>query len=172
MLLCLACIIIAEPAYAAGSSEYLKYSEQQPAASTSMLSTIAYVFSLIITFGFVIGLAYFASKFLGQKMSNLNHSSDNKILTTLSLGPNKSVCVVEIAGRVFILGVTDHNINLLQELSVEEEIAKIKAQSNLVPEAANYEQLFQNQFTALRQMASKFPTTFKNFSSKYSREKR
>ena len=160
-------------AYAAESGEYLKYSESPPATTTSTLSMVAYIFSLLITFAFVIGLAYLASKFLGRKMSSLHRNNDNKILTAVSLGPNKSVCVVEIAGKVFVLGVTDHAINLLQELSSDEEIAKVKAQANIANNEDNYADLFQKQLVSLRQMTSKFPGAFKkNFNYKYNREKR
>lgn len=100
------------PVYAAAQpGDYLNYQEPKP-AGTSWFSTLAYMFSLLITFIVVIGLAYFTSRFVGQKMGKTAASSDNKVILTLPLGANRGVYVVEVAGKFLVLGVTDHNINL------------------------------------------------------------
>ena len=49
-----------------------------------------------------------------------------KVLENLPLGPNRSVCIIEMAGRVFLLGITDNSINLLTEITDEEEIAQLR----------------------------------------------
>lgn len=47
------------------------------------------------------------------------------MLEHLPLGPNRSVCVVELAERVFMLGVTEQSITLLREITDAEEIDRL-----------------------------------------------
>jgi len=140
------------------SSEYLKYHEPQ-SGSSSLLLTVGYLLFLIIVFVLVIGLAYFTSRLVGQKMGSAHSTGENKILAHLSFGSNRAVYVVEIAGRVLVLGVTDHAINLLQEITSAADIEKIKNQSN---NAINdqFSVIFQKQLVSLQKMSSKFPGVF------------
>lgn len=41
-----------------------------------------------------------------------------KIAHQLHLGPKKSIALIEVAGEHLLIGVTDHNINLLKTLSI------------------------------------------------------
>ena len=138
------------------NSEYLKYQEPQ-SSSSSLFSTMAYLFFLVLIFVLVIGLAYFTSKFLGQKM--MNTANDNKVLTVLSLGSSRAVYVVEIAGRILVLGVTDHTINLLQEITDPVAIEQLKNQSHY-PGTNQFDAVFQKQLVSLQQMSRKFPAVF------------
>lgn len=140
------------------SSEYLKYHEPQN-GSSSLLLTVGYLLFLIIVFILVIGLAYVASRLVGQKMGAVHSTGENKILAHLSFGSNRAVYVVEIAGRVLVLGVTDHAINLLQEITSTEDIEKIKNQSKNVM-GDQFSVLFQKQLVSLQKMSNKFPGVF------------
>lgn len=143
---------------AAQPGEYLNYQEPKP-AGTSWFSTIAYVFSLIVTFIVVIGLAYFTSRFVGQKMAKTTVYGDNKVVFTLPLGPNRGVYVVEIAGKYLVLGVTDHNINLLQEITDPEQVEKLQTLNPVMP-ANQFDIVFQRHLASLQQMSHKFPGVF------------
>jgi flagellar biosynthetic protein FliO len=145
----------------AASDEYLKYNEPQPVAS-SALSSIAYVVSLLVVFAVVIVLAYATSRFLGERMGRMNATADNRIVFTMVLGQNKSLQVVEIAGKFLVLGVTDHNITLLQEITSPEEIAKLRQVSAHTAEPAQFEQIFSQQLYSLKQISKKFPNTFRS----------
>ena len=147
-------------AYAAEpTGEYLQYQEPQPAAYSSGLSTLTYIFSLLVTFAIVIGLAYFAARFFGNKMGSKLATSNRKIIGTLPLGTNRAVYIVEIAGKFLVLGVTDHTINVLQEITDIEEIAKMKAEPISVPED-QFNKVFQRQLASLQQLSPKFPNVF------------
>ena len=147
-------------AYAAEpTGEYLQYQEQKPAVYSSGLSTLTYIFSLIITFAIVIGLAYFASRFVGQKMGRKLAGDHHKIVATLPLGTNRDVYIVEIAGKFLVLGVTDHTINILQEITDSGEIDKMKAEPTSAP-AAQFDKVFQRQLASLQQLSLKFPHVF------------
>lgn len=154
-------ILIGQVWAAEPTGGYLAYQEPE-ASSSSWLSTIAYVVSIIITFAVVIGLAYFTSRFLGQKMGKVSASADNRILATLALGPNRAVHVVEVAGRVLLLGVTDHSITMLEEIIDQERIDKLKQQSVPISTAPSFDSVLQRQLASLQQMSQKFPAIFKD----------
>ena len=147
-------------AYAAESNgEYLQYQEPKAAVYSSGLSTLTYIFSLLITFAIVIGLAYFASRFIGQKMGKKLTIGNHKIIATLPLGTNRAVYIVEIAGKFLVLGVTDHTINILQEITDIEEIEKMKVNQISVPEM-QFDKVFQRQLASLQQLSLNFPNVF------------
>lgn len=140
------------------SSVYLKYQDPQPTA-TSWAASGAYIVTLLLTFFFVIGLAYFASRFLGQKMGQRASGVENRIYSVLYLGNNRAVYVIEIAGRFLVIGVTDHNIALLREIDSPEEILKLRANSGKEP-AGQFDSIFRRHLASLNQMTNKFPITF------------
>lgn len=147
------------------NGEYLQYQEPKPTTSPSWFSTISYVFSLLITFAFVIGLAYFASRFVGQKMGKLSAISSNKIIGTLPLGASRVVYIVEIAGKCLVLGVTDQSITVLQEITDVVEIEKMKAEQIAIPQE-QFDRVFQRQLTSLQQFSKTFPIAFGAFKQK------
>ena len=95
-------------------------------ASVSWWSTLAYLLSLVAVFAVVVTLAYFTAKFIGGRFNAARSSGGGRVLENLPLGPNRSVCVVKIAGRVFLLGVTENNITLLSEITDDQEIETLQ----------------------------------------------
>ena len=121
----IAITMLASRAEAAG---YLAgYEEVEPvSAGVSWWSTLAYVISLIAVFAIVLVMAYVFARLIGGKLNARMSGQTSKVLENLPLGPNRSVCIVEMAGRVFLLGVTDSSINLLTEITDEEEIERLR----------------------------------------------
>ena len=78
-----------------------------------------------------------------------------KILENLPLGPNRSVCIVEMAGRVFLLGVTDGGISLLGEITDSDMIEHLHEKSL----AAN--DIFYQDFGSVSDLVKKIPPLFK-----------
>jgi flagellar protein FliO/FliZ len=152
----------ADLALAAGQGgDYLNYQEPKP-AETSWLSTIAYVVTLLVTFVVVIGLAYFTSRFVGQKMGRYSFSGDHKVVVSLPLGASRGVYVVEVAGRFLVLGVTDHNVNLLAEITDPAEIERLRATSP-AGQMRQFDDVFQRHLASLQQMSQKFPAVFGHY---------
>ena len=123
-------LVMMDPALAAEEAAkggYLSgYENTDPKPSSiSWWSTIAYLVSLFAIFIFVVGLAYFAARFLGGHFAQQKMGYGGKILSHLPLGPNRSVCIMEMAGRVFMLGVTEHSITLLTEITDMDEIDRL-----------------------------------------------
>jgi flagellar protein FliO/FliZ len=170
----LAVLCLGGPVLAAGQGgEYLAYQEPQP-AGTSWLSTIAYLVTLLVTFVVVIALAYFTSRFLGQRMSRFSGAGDNRVLASLPLGQNRGVFVVEVAGKFLVLGVTDHSVNFLQEITDPAVIERLRATTPTLP-PSQFDAVFQRQLASLQQMSHKFPGVFGRYSrddNEIDREKR
>ena len=129
------------------------YAEVDPRPTgVSWWSTLAYLVSLLAVFGVVLVMAYFAARFIGGRFNAARLSaSGGRILENLPLGPNRSVCTVEMAGRVFLLGVTDHNINLLGEITDKDLI------ENLHKQAINSGDMFSQEFGTLSGLVKKIP---------------
>ncbi|MBR0261754.1 MAG: flagellar biosynthetic protein FliO [Selenomonadaceae bacterium] len=129
------------------------YEEVDPRPTgVSWWSTLAYLVSLFAVFAVVLVMAYFAARFIGGRFNAARMSaSGGRVLENLPLGPNRSVCTVEIAGRVFLLGVTDHSINLLSEITDRELIEHLHAQS------INSGGMFSQEFGTLSSLVKKIP---------------
>lgn len=122
-------LLLSAKASAAGG--YLAgYENADPKPATvSWWSTIAYLVSLFAVFAFVVVMAYLASRYLGGHFSRVAEAEGGRILTQLPVGPNRSVMVVELAGRVYVLGVTEHNISLIGEIEDEDEIERLRSRA-------------------------------------------
>ena len=144
-------------AEAVGGGYLSGYEEVQPQPSAiSWWSTFAYLISLVAVFAVVVVMAYFAAKFIGGRFNSARMAAGGgKILENLPLGPNRSVCIVELAGRVFLLGVTDGGITLLGEITDGNMIEHLHEQSL----AAN--DMFYNDFGSFSDMVKKIPPLFK-----------
>ncbi|HWR43155.1 flagellar biosynthetic protein FliO [Sporomusa sp.] len=153
-------LLLTNHGLAAGETgEYLKYQEPQPPTS-SWLAASGYVVSLILTFLLVLGLAYFTSRFLAQKINAPAGLNSGKIHTTLPLGPNRAVYVIEIAGKFMVLGVTEQTISLLKEITSPEDIEQLKAQVNIGFPPEQFDNIFHRQLLSIKQLNKKFPAVF------------
>ena len=168
--------IFSLPLYGAAqenSTEYLKYQEPQSQVSaTSWLSTITYVISLLATFAAVICLAFFTSQFLGKRLGKFSSNHGNKVIATLPLGNNRAIYVVEVAGKFLVLGVTDQNITLLQEITNEAEIEKMYLQGHSNSEQDQFQNVFQRHLASLQQISQKVPLNFETHKQDNGHEKR
>ena len=139
-----------------GSGYLAGYEEADPRPSAvSWWSTVAYVVSLFAVFAFVVILAYFAARAFGKNSMQRLAARGGQIYLQLSLGPNRSLCVVELFGRVFVLGVTDANIHLITEIDDSETLEEIRAAG---PAEGG---VFQEQFGSLSDFVQKIPPLFR-----------
>jgi len=111
-------------------------------ATGAVLTVLKYAFSL----AFVLVLGYLSIRGLKLFMSKNNALLKNEkelinILELKYLAPNKALCLIELGGKVFLLGVGGNNINLLSEITEPKEILDIKspAKTNVTnPPFQNY----------------------------------
>lgn len=155
---CLAVSILAlRPVYAE-NAEYLKY--QEPQAQVSLLANIDVILYMITMFLLILGLAYFTSRFVGRRMSLQPGAGSDKVLSILQLGPNRALYLVEFADRLFILSVTDHQVQLLQDLTDSAVAAGLKSRYGGQPDKVQFENVFQKHLASLHEISQKFPRVF------------
>ncbi len=60
-----------------------------------------------------------------HKRNLKNKNTSIRILTQHYIGPKKSLAIVSVAGETILLGVTDHSINMIKNLSLlDDEMPK------------------------------------------------
>jgi len=85
---------------------------------------------MISMFALVLGLMFLI--FFGFKkyvLKNTAFGGGNKVVSVLGtwfLGPKKNIALVEVAGEVLVLGMSQDNITLLSSITDEEKIEEIK----------------------------------------------
>jgi len=113
----------------------------------------------LAAFIFVAAMAYLASRFLSGRFGKGGAGEGGRILAHLPLGPNRSVCVVELAERVFMLGVTEHAITLLREITDEGEIERLHRRD--LGSQGGVGDLFSAQSGSFEQFARRIPSLFR-----------
>lgn len=83
-------------------------------------SALAVVLALILVISFA------AKKYLGALEGGFGGKKQLKVLSSHFIGVKKNVTIIEVGGEVLVLGVTNHNINLLARYSEPEKIEEIK----------------------------------------------
>lgn len=153
------CLAAAADTAGSGGGYLAGYENTDPKPSQmSWWSTLAYLISLLAVFAFVVVMAYFASRFLSGRFQARAASNGGRILEHLPLGPNKSVCVVEIGGKVVLLGVTEHQVNLLGEIDDADEIDRLRRQPAAQPADTG---LFAGQLSSLEELTRRVPSLFR-----------
>ena len=157
---------LAAAADSASSGGYLSgYENTDPKPSSmSWWSTLAYIISLLILFAFVVVMAYFASRFLSGRFGGTFTAAGGKILEHLPLGPNRSVCVVELAGRVLMLGVCEGSISLLGEVTDPLEIERLHLAAREHPIDST---AIAQQINSIQDLMKKVPEMIKGTTSRY-----
>lgn len=89
------------------------------------------IIKTILVLALFAGGFYMFFKFVSQKAGlHVSGQEAIQILSTVSLGTNKFVQIIDVAGKVFLLGVSDSSINLLTEIKDREDIDRIRLLSS------------------------------------------
>ena len=109
-------------------------------------------FRMIAGFIFVIALLYMVLRFINKKSKAYQKGSAIKNLGGTGLGSNKSIQLVKIGSRIFIVGVGE-NVQLLAEITDEDDIQAIldndQADAELMLKPADiFSRLYQNRKVA------------------------
>lgn len=93
------------------------------ASGWKMFYTLAIVLALMFLIVYVFKKVVLKNSVLGGNDKLI------KVLSTGFLGPKKTIALVEVAGEVLVLGISDDNISLLAQIHDDERLEKIKAAS-------------------------------------------
>lgn len=93
----------------------------------TIINIVKYVFyfALVLVIGF---LAIYGTKLATTKYSSLTGGDQGplNILEIKYLAPGKAICLVEIAGKVLVLGLAGNNITSLSEFVEAEKVKELK----------------------------------------------
>lgn len=106
-----------------------KQSDKQTTESTQVGVTIWDFVRMIFATAFVVALLYFLLKFINKKSRSFKSTQLVENLGGTVLGANRSVQIVKIADRLFIVGVGD-NVQLLKEIDDPNERTQILTDYN------------------------------------------
>lgn len=101
----------------ANERENADVNDYKPQSTTGFI--VKTIIVLILIVAAIYGLMFFFKK------KNLNNKSDDDFLrkvSSLNLSPGKSIEIISLIDRAYILGVTDSNINLIAEVEDKELI--------------------------------------------------
>lgn len=104
----------------------LEYQEPEAVAPPSMGSLLL---RLIISLTVVLGLAFVVIKYLQKRAAIAQTGRWIRVIDQVGVGPNKALLLAEIAGRLYVLGVTDHNISKLLEIKETSQVTTILEES-------------------------------------------
>jgi len=129
---------------------------------------------MISMFAVVLGLMFLI--FFGFKkyvLKNTAFGSGNKLVNVLGtwfLGPKKNIALVEVAGEILVLGMSQDNITLLSSIIDEEKIEEIKNTSGKGKSGLGWKTAPVGE-KSTRSVAAQAAAQFSSYLSKYSSSK-
>ncbi|WP_427982212.1 flagellar biosynthetic protein FliO [Agarivorans sp.] len=88
----------------------------EPAATASPPSTPIEIVSWLMSLALVLVTIFVCAWILKKTRLNQFSAGQAKVVSNLTLGARERVTVVEIGGQQYLLGITQHSINLLDKL--------------------------------------------------------
>lgn len=85
-----------------------------------ILDYILTFLGLIIAIGVILLLSYIFSKYIGHKVMGYSNSANIKIIDRIAIGQDKSLAIVEVGKKYYLIGISSSNINMLNELSLDD----------------------------------------------------
>lgn len=94
------------------------------------------IFKTLIIIGLLLGGFYYFFRFVTKKTGiQLLGKDVAQVLSVIPIGQNRYLQVVDLAGKVLVLGVTDTNINFITEITEKDQIDRIRVMSARTPAA-------------------------------------
>ncbi len=84
-------------------------------------------FALAIVIGLLVATMYVLRRYLGNAPSGSRDGSLIQIVATRYLGPKSSIMVVEVLGKVIVLGLTGGQMTVLTTIDDESALEKMDA---------------------------------------------
>lgn len=122
----------------------------------SIVGSVGGVLLALVCFIVILYLAYVATKKLGKRMSVKGIGGKNmKIIDSISIGQHGSILILQAAGKLLLVGITQNSMTVLSELDPE-ALSSEETVSGVRGETMDFSQAFKK---ALEQ---KFGRSFKN----------
>ena len=143
-------------------------SNKKSSNKSSESSIIGTFFKSILVLTIFILIAYYILKKIKTKKINPGQSGTDgaiNILKTSSLTSNKAIQIVEISNKIYILGIGDQMISVLNIIDETKEIEEIKNQCNKDSyqlKQKNFKDLFYNYIKPKNNLTNKILSTTNN----------
>jgi flagellar biogenesis protein FliO len=96
------------------------------------------LFKMLLVMGLFGGGFYYFYRFVTKKGGvNMFGGEAIKVLSVVSLGQNKFIQIVDLAGKVLVVGVSDGGINLISEITDKDQVDRIRILSTRTPPTAD-----------------------------------
>jgi flagellar protein FliO/FliZ len=113
---------------------FLKYKEPSaPEAPSTTKMFMKMIVSLATVVALILLMAWAAKKYLGKFNAIPGLNSAIKVLAITNIGMKKQVAVIDVAGEMMIVGITDDNISLLNNVTDQESIDRIRRSASSGP---------------------------------------
>jgi flagellar protein FliO/FliZ len=84
------------------------------------------IFALAIVLGLLVGAMYFFKRILPQTSVRMSDNSLINIIATRYLGPKSSIMLVEVLGKVIVIGISSNQMSHLETISEPEALERLK----------------------------------------------
>jgi flagellar protein FliO/FliZ len=84
------------------------------------------IFALAIVLGLLVGAMYFFKRILPQTSVRMSDHSLINIIATRYLGPKSSIMLLEVLGKVVVIGVSSSQISCLATISEADALERLK----------------------------------------------
>lgn len=86
-------------------------------------SSASQMFMSILVVMTLVGVSFVLIRKYSYKNKTTKSQPKIKVLTQHHLGPKKSLAIIHVAGESILIGITDHNVNLIKSLSlIDDEV--------------------------------------------------
>jgi flagellar protein FliO/FliZ len=110
---------------AAAPAENDLYTYEKPEVEEESYAWV--IIKTLLVLGFMVGGFYYFLRFVTRRAGiSPAGGAVLQVLSMIPLGQNKFLQVVDLAGRVLVLGVSDNSINLIMEIRDKDEIDRIR----------------------------------------------
>ncbi|MCP4133256.1 MAG: flagellar biosynthetic protein FliO [bacterium] len=108
-----------------------EYDEEMFKPKVEEGSYVWLAFKTVLVLGSIVGGFYYFFRFATRKAGIQVLGEDViQLLSVVPIGQNKFLQVVDIAGKIMVLGVSDNNINCISEVTDKDEIDRIRLLSS------------------------------------------
>lgn len=87
------------------------------------------LFQAVFLFGLVLGLAWLSTRMIGMRMGLAARGRMIRVLENVPVGRERSVMLLEVGGRVYLVGSTSDQISLIDAIEDPAVIERLMAQS-------------------------------------------
>ena len=101
--------------------------------SVELLPSMIKIFSaLAIVIGIMMASLYLAKKFMRRAEGRVDGGEVIKILSKRYIGPKSSILLIDVLGKVLVVGLSQQNLSLLTSIDDQQSLERLRPNQRLV----------------------------------------